>query len=124
MPGGIVFSDSSSWPRFRRRPSKVSSRSSSGSDERDALGVDLPDEGLLSDRVLLSTFLSGRPDVPEETEDCWDCEFVARALEDRRGEGGAIEEGQRGRVGTEGGEEVEGARYEAREGCILIRVPQ
>src|SRR5690625_1515542 len=82
-----VLSGSSSCPRLRLRLRRVSSRSSSGSDDSEALGVDLPDGGLWWDLVLRSW----RPEVPEDTEDCWDCEFVARALEDRRGEGGAIE---------------------------------
>jgi hypothetical protein len=49
--------------------------------------VDLLEEGLATDLVFRST----RPDVLEDTDDCCDCELVARALDDRRGEGGAIE---------------------------------
>lgn len=71
----------------------MSSKSSSGSEEREALGVDFSDEGLLTDLVLLSR----RPDVPDDEDECWDWELVARALEDRRGDGGAIEE-----IGLEG----------------------
>ena len=40
--------------------------SSGGSDDRDAVGVDLSEEGLLSDLVLLSS----RPEVPDDMEDC------------------------------------------------------
>lgn len=61
-------SKSSSMPRLRRRPRRVSSRSSRGSEEREALGVDFPDAGLLSDRVLRS----GRPALFEEAEDWCD----------------------------------------------------
>lgn len=58
------LSVSSSWPRFRLRPRSVSSKSSSGSEESDALGVDLPDDVLLF-LVLRST----RIDAPEELDD-------------------------------------------------------
>lgn len=85
--GFEVLSFSSSWLRFRLRPRRVSSRSSNGSEDKEALGVDLLEEGLATDLVFRST----RPDVLEDTDDCWDCELVARALDDRRGEGGAIE---------------------------------
>jgi hypothetical protein len=71
----------------------VSSNSSRGSEESEALGVDFSDEGLLTALVLLSR----RPDVPEDEDECWDWELVARALEDRRGDCGAIEE-----IGLEG----------------------
>jgi hypothetical protein len=67
----------------------VSSRSSGGSDEREALGVDFSEEILLTDRV----FLSARPEILEGVDDCWDWEFGGRALDDLRGEGGAIEGG-------------------------------
>lgn len=93
------------------------SRSSRGSDESEALGVDLPDEGLLSDLVLRSR----RLDVPDDTDDCWDCEFVVRALEDRHGEGGAIDE-RKQRTGGAGGAGSEQGRQRAcwSEGrCVL-----
>ena len=55
--------------------------------------MDLVEEGLTTDLV----FRSARPEVLDETDDCWDCELVARALDDRRGEGGAMSEsGHRG----------------------------
>lgn len=91
------LSASSSCPRFRLLPRRVSSKSSSGSEESEALGVDFSEEGLLIDRVLLST----RPDTPDDEEECWDCELVARAREDRRGDGGAIEERATARRGRE-----------------------
>lgn len=71
----------------------MSSKSSGGSEESEPLGVDLPDAGLFTDRVLRSE----RPVVLEDTDDWFDCELVGRAaLDDRRGEGGAIEEEARG----------------------------
>lgn len=78
----------------------MSSKSSSGSEESEALGVDFSDEGLLTDLVLRSR----RPDVPDDEDDCWDWELVARALEDRRGDGGAIEprDGSGGERGGQG----------------------
>lgn len=65
--------------------------SSGGSEERDALGVDLLD-GVL---WLALVFRSMRPEEIEDAEeDCWDWEWLAaRALEDRLGDGGAIEVG-------------------------------
>ena len=51
---------------MRLRPRRVSSLSSGGSEDREALGVDLPDEGLTTDLV----FLSPREDEPEEVEEC------------------------------------------------------
>lgn len=55
--------------------------------------MDLVEEGLTTDLV----FRSARPEVLDETDDCWDCELVARALDDRRGEGGAMSKsGHRG----------------------------
>ena len=44
---------------------RVSSKSSGGSEDNEALGVDLPDVGLLRDRVLRSD----RPVVLEDTDD-------------------------------------------------------
>lgn len=88
-----IRSVSSLCPRLRLLPRSVSSKSSSGSEESEALGVDFSDEGLLTDLVVLSR----RPDVPDDEDECWDWELVARALEDRRGDGGAIEE-----IGLEG----------------------
>lgn len=70
----------------------MSSRSSSGSDDSEALGVDLLEEGFVTDLVLRSR----RPDVLDVTEECWDCGLVARALDDRRGDGGAIEDAKKG----------------------------
>lgn len=60
------------------------------------------------DLVVRST----RPDMPDDTEDCCDVELVARALDERRGEGGAIEGvdrcGEDGRMGgLKGGKFVE-----------------
>ena len=53
--------------------------------------MDLP-EGvlLLAERVLRSM----RAEEMEDAEDdCWDCELPVRALEDRLGDGGAIDVG-------------------------------
>lgn len=96
-----ILSGSSSTPRLRLRESSVSSKSSGGSEESDPLGVDLPDVGLLRDRVLRSE----RPVVLDDPDDWFDCELVGRALEDRRGEGGAIEANgdQRAEGGVRGG---------------------
>lgn len=97
------LSVSSSRPRLRRRVRRVSSRSSRDSDDSERLGVDLLEEGFVIDLVLRSW----RLDAPDETEDCWDCGLLARALEDRRGEGGAIERtrmGERGRGRLEEGD--------------------
>lgn len=94
----------------------MSSRSSNGSEDNEALGVDLLEEGLTTDLVFRST----RPDVLEDTEDCWDCEFVARALDDRRGEGGAIE-GVGEVEENEGGSMREGGgRYESSGACSTV----
>lgn len=65
MSGLKILSWSSSWPRFRLRLSRVSEASSRGSDDSEALGVDLVDEVLL--RIL-----GTRPDVVEEFEECCD----------------------------------------------------
>lgn len=56
---------SSFCPRLRLLPNKVSSKSSSGSEDSEMLGVDFSDEGLLIDRVFLST----RPDAFDEEDD-------------------------------------------------------
>ena len=71
--------------RLRR---KWGSSSSSGGSERVALGVDLP-EGvlLLPDLVPRSMRAEELEDADEE---CWDCELLKRALEDRLGDGGDI----------------------------------
>lgn len=88
----------------------MSSRSSGGSEERDALGVDLPDEGLFPDLVLRSTRAD---EVDDAEEDCWDCELIVRALEDRLDDGGAIDverggEGERDGRGEYGTRDVLG----------------
>jgi hypothetical protein len=92
MDSRLFLSLSSSWARRRRLVTRLSSGSSSGSEDKDALGVDFVDEGLIRDRV----FLSPRPELLEDVEDCWDWGCVPRALDDLRGEGGAIE-GRTGR---------------------------
>lgn len=56
--------------------------------------MDLPEDGLLTDLVLRSR----RPDVLDVLDECWDGGAVGRALEDRRGEGGAIGRFRRERV--------------------------
>lgn len=63
--GGSALSCSSSKPRLRLRPRSASSVSSRGSDESEALGVDLSEGSLLNDLVLRS----GRADMPEEAEE-------------------------------------------------------
>ena len=53
--------------------------------------MDLPEGVLLPDLV----FRSMRPEEIEEAEeDCCDCELLVRALEDRLGDGGAIDVGR------------------------------
>ncbi len=48
----------------------------------------MPEEGLFPDLVLRSI----RPEVVDDAEeDCCDCELLVRALEDRLGDGGAID---------------------------------
>lgn len=88
-----------------------SSRSSGGSDDRDALGVDLPDEGLFPDLV----FRSRRLEVVDDAEDdCCDCELVIRALEDRLGDGGAIDVEWRGEGERESERWMEDGRGQTR----------
>ena len=61
--------------------------SSGGSEEREAVGVDFCGEAFLfSDLVLRS----GRPELLDVVEECCDCDWSGRALEDRRGSGPAI----------------------------------
>lgn len=75
---------------MRLRKKWESSRSSGGS-ERVALGVDLPEGALLLPDLVLR---SVRPEETEDAEeDCCDCELFVRALEDRLGDGGAIDVG-------------------------------
>lgn len=64
----VALSLSSSCPRLRRLVERFSSVSSGGSEESEALGVDLDEEGLLRERV----FRSARLEMLEEVEDCWD----------------------------------------------------
>lgn len=88
-----ALSCSSGCPRFRRRVEGLSSivgatMSSSGSDDKEAVGVDFRGDSILWE---VRVFLSARPDEFEEAEEwCEPFGCVGRALTDRRGEVPAI----------------------------------
>jgi hypothetical protein len=85
-----ALSLSSACPRVRRRVPNGSSAvivSSGGSDDSDPVEVDFCGEPALLKYLELR---SGRPEMLEVVDEICDCDWVARALEDRLGSVAAI----------------------------------